>query len=163
MTRKPLVGYVDRDVLLERLAFSQEEVEQAALEQAKLFMAAASYRISKMRTRQEAEMRADNLRVDYSIKLRVKNKGQKGMTEGAIKELVARVPEIRQAEEELAKAKRMEEWSKLMLDAYEHRRSALKLLAQYAFMADTFTGQYEIDKMNKRKDRLRRAAGEEGE
>ena len=154
--RKPLVGEVDREILLERLAFAQEEVEDAALEQAKLFMAAATYRISKMRVRQEAEMYVDNLRVDYSIKMRVKYKGQKGTTEGAIKEMVQRVPELRLAESELAKAKRLEEWAKLMLDAYEHRRSSLKVLTQFAFMRDTFSGQNEVDKMKRTRERLRR-------
>jgi len=161
MPRKQLIGVVEKEDLLERLAFTQEEVEDAALEQAKLFMAAATYRVDKMRKRQEAEMRADNLRVDYSIKMRVKFKGQKGMTEGAIKEMVQRVPEIRQAEEELAKTKRMEEYSKLLLDAYEHRRSSLKILTQFAFMHDTFSGQSEVDKMKRMRERMRRAGGDD--
>jgi hypothetical protein len=161
--RKPLIGEVDTEDLLERLAFAQEETELAALEQAKLYMAAATYRIKKMRTRQEAEMHLDNIRVDYSLKMRFKHKGQKGMTERSIQELVERVPEIRKATEDLAKAKRLEEWSKLLLDAYEHRRSSIKVIAQFAFIRDSFSGQYEADKMKRQKERLKREMGKEEE
>ena len=155
--RKPHIGVVDKEDLLERLAFAQEEVEGAALEQAKMFMAAATYRISKMRTRQEAEMHLDNLRVDYSLKMRFKYKGQKGFTEKAIQEMVERTPDIRAAVAEMAKAKRLEEWAKLLLDAYEHRRSSLKILSQYAFMQDSFSGQSEVERMKRKRDALRRS------
>jgi hypothetical protein len=163
MPRKPLIGEVDPQALVDRLAFTQEETQDAAMEQPKLFMAAATYRIKKMRTRLEAEMHLDNLRVDYSLKMRFKHKGQKGMTERAIQELVDRVPEIRQATVEAAKAKRLEEWAKLMLDAYEHRRSSIKVITQFAFMQDTFSGQYEVDKMKKQRDRLKRDMGKDEE
>lgn len=161
MPRKPLIGEVDVETILDRLAFAQEDTEQAALEQAKLYMAAVTYRIKKMRTRQEAEMHLDNIRVDYSLKMRFKHKGQKGMTERAIQELVERVPEIRDAIRSMAKAKRLEEWSKGLLDAYEHRRSSLKILAQYAFMQDSFSGQYEVDKMKRKRERLKQAMGKD--
>lgn len=158
MARAQLVGEVSRDELLERLAFAQEETEQAALEQAKLYMAAVSYRIQKMRLRQEAEMHLENLRVDCSLAIRLKHKGQKGITEGAIKELVSRVPALRSAEEVAAKAKRLEEWAKGLIEAYEHRRSSLKILAQYAFMQDSFSGQGEVERLKAKRARLRRAS-----
>ena len=159
MARRPIIGEVDIHNLLDCLAFTQEEIETAALEQAKLYMAAVTYRIKKMRTRQEAEMRLDNLKVDYSLKMRVRYKGQKGTTERAIQELVDRVPEIRQAVGDLATAKRLEEFSKGVLDAYEHRRSSIKVLAQFAFMKDTFSGQGEVDRLKKHQDRLKRDIG----
>lgn len=149
--------------LVDRLAFSQEETQDAALEQAKCFMAAATYRIKKMRVRQEAEMHLDNLRVDYSLKMRFKHKGTKGTTERAISEMVERVPEIRQATAELAKAKRLEEWAKLLLDAYEHRRSSIKVITQFAFMQDTFSGQGEVDRMKRQRERLKREMSKEEE
>lgn len=161
MARKPIIGEVDVHQLVEALAFTQEETQDAALEQAKLYMAAATYRIKKMRKRQEAEMNLDNLRVDYSLKMRLKYKGQKGTTERSISEMVERVPEIRAATAELATAKRLEEWSKLLLDAYEHRRSSIKVITQFAFMQDTFSGQYEVDRMKKRREHLKREMGKE--
>lgn len=161
--RKPLIGEVDPHVLLERLAFAQEETEDAALEQAKLYMGAVTYRIQKMRSRQEAEMHVDNLRVDLSLKMRFKYKsaGKKGVTERAIQEMVERYPDLRAAVAVLAKTKRLEEWSKGLLEAYEHRRSAIRVLAQYAFMRDDFDGKFEVDKMKDKRDRLRRQFGKE--
>jgi hypothetical protein len=154
--RKPLIGEVDVHELLDRLAFAQEETEAAALDQPKCYMAAVTYRIKKMRVRQEAEMHLDNIRVDYSIKMRFKYKGQKGTTEKAIAELVDRVPEIRTATAELATAKRLEKWAEGLLDAYEHRRSSIKVLAQYAFMQDSFTGQHAVERMKEKRERLKR-------
>lgn len=161
MAKKPLIGEVDVHQLVDHLAFTQEGTEDAALEQAKLYMAAVTYRIKKMRIRQEAEMHLDNLRVDYSLKMRFKHKGKKGMTERSISELVERVPELREAVEALATAKRIEEWAKGLLDAYEHRRSSIKVLAQFAFMQDNFSGQHEVERMKSKRERLKREYGKE--
>jgi hypothetical protein len=158
-----LMKDVDVKNLVDRLAFAQEGTEDAALEQAKLYFEAVTYRIKKMRVRQEAEMHADNLQVDYSLKMRIKFKGQKGMTEKAISEMVDRVPEIRQARVDFETAKRVEEWSKGLLDAYEHRRSSIKVLAQFAFMQDNFSGQYEVEKMKNKRERLKREIGKDPE
>ena len=54
------------------------------------------------------------------------------------------------------KAKRLEEWAKLLLEAYEHRRGSLKVMAQFAFMEDNFTAGGEVEKMKRKKDRLER-------
>lgn len=161
MGKKLLTGEVDIHQVVERLAFAEEDLQTAALEQARLYMAAATYRVKKMRTRQEAEMSLDNFRVDYGLKLRLKYKGQKGTTERFINDMLERVPEVRTAVSEVAKAKRMEEWSKLLLDAYEHRRSSLKILSQFIFMQDTFSGQSETDRLKARQRALRGRLSEE--
>lgn len=161
MARKPLIGEVNVHELLDRLAFAQEDTEQAALEQAKLYMAAVTYRIKKMRIRQEAEMHEENLRTDYSLRMRFKHKGQKGITERAIQELTDRVPELRKAAVDAATAKRLEKWAEGLLEAYEHRRSSIKVLAQFAFMQDNFSGQHEVDKMKSKRERLKREIGKE--
>lgn len=153
----PLSKDVDIERLLRKLAFPQEETEQAAVEQPRLFMDAATYRVHKMRERQQAEMHEENLRVDYSLKMRAKFKGQKGTTEKALAEMVNKNPDLRDAVAAVAKTKRLEEWSKLLLDAYEHRRSSIKILAQFAFMKDTFSGQSEVDRMKRKKEFLKRS------
>jgi hypothetical protein len=157
MARKLLVGEVSLQDILDRLAFTEEQTSHAALEQAKLFMAAASYRIKKMRKRQETEMAVDNLRVDLSIGARIKYKGKKGVTEKFISEKVSSNPAVRRAEEEAATAKRQEEWAKHLLEAYEHRRTSLKILTQFAFMDDTFSGKYEVNRMMEKREKLKKA------
>jgi hypothetical protein len=156
MPRKLLVGEVGLEDLLERLAFAEEDTVHATLEQAKLYMAAASFRIHKMRKRQETEMYVDNLRVDMSLHIRKKYKGEKGVTEKFISERVNKMQVIRAAELEAAKAKRMEEYAKHLLDAYEHRRTSLKILAQFAFMDDSFTGKSEVNRLSAKRDSLRK-------
>ncbi len=157
MTTKPLVGEVSLEDLIARLAFAQEETPAAAVEQAKLFMAAADYRIKKMKTRQEADAKLDDLRVHRSLQLRATNAKGK-LTERHLNDLVDRDPKIQGARDEAATAKRREEWAKLLLEAYDHRRSTLKILTQFAFMEDNFRGGVdELDRLRAKKDRLKRS------
>jgi hypothetical protein len=161
VTRKPLIGEVDIKDLLARLAFAQEETQEAALEQAKLYMTAATYRVKRMKDRQEAEAAHDDMRTDLSVHYRRKYavSGKKGVTEKTLVELVDRNSGVREARNAVLVAKRREEWSKLLLDAYEHRRSTIKILTQFAYLEDEYRpGGEEIDKMKARRERLRKDA-----
>ncbi|SRR5580765_6535452 len=143
--------------LLEKLAFAQEENQHAALEQPMLYMACVEYRTKQMRHRQEAEMKVDNMRVDLSVKFRkqpARMKGEKALTERALGDMVDLVPQYRDAIAELMRAKRKEEYAKLLLDAYEHRRSTIKILAQYAFIQDVFSGENMVESLNKKRREL---------
>ena len=161
--RKVHIGEVSLQDLLDRLAFTEEETASAAMEQGKLFMAAADFRIRRMHRRQTAEMALDNLRVDWSLHLRKKKKGEKGVTERYLNDLVEKSSEVRTAKEEAAKAKRDEEWAKHLLEAYEHRRTALKILAQFAFLEDTSTARHETERLAQKRERLKRALGRDEE
>ncbi|SRR6266566_1127667 len=156
--KKIIVGETSLQELLDRLAFSEEGTPVAALEQAKLFMAAASYRIKRMKDRQEAEAEVDNLEVDLSLQVRARNMGKKGATEKYLNALVDSSPKLRAAKEKLSKAKRLEEWAKLLLEAYEHRRGSLRVMAQFAYIEENFSATGgEVEKMKKKKDRLERS------
>lgn len=152
-TRKLLVGEVSLEDLLERLSFTEETVQQAAMEQAKLFQAAATYRIKKMKTRQEAEARYDDTRISRGIKIRTA--GEK-KTEKHLTDLIDRDPDVRAARDKLYEAKRLEEYSKLLLDAYEHRRSAIKVIAQFAYVEDGMAKVGGAEKLRSTSDRLRK-------
>jgi len=158
MVKKPLFGEVDLSDLLERLAFAEEDTQQAALEQPKLYMQAATYRIHKMRARQHAEMTLENMRVDRSLYLRRQQKvgeKKKALTEKNIADLVENMKEVREWKAKLASAKSMEEHAKLLLDAYEHRRSTLKILVQFAFIQDTVGGRHEVERLHEQRRKLR--------
>ena len=161
MARNILVGEVALNDLLERLAFAQEETEAAALEQAKLFMAAATYRIKKMKKRQDAEAALDDIQTDASMSLRRKsalNSAKKSITEKALAEMVSARTDVRAARNTALEAKREEEWAKLLLDAYEHRRSTIKILTQFAFIEDNFRpGGEEVEKMARKRAQLKAA------
>lgn len=153
---KELIGELGLKDLLDNLTFDEEEVQTAAMNQPKLFMAAATFRIGKMKKRQRAEAKHDDLRTDKAIKLRVL-KAQVKMTEKQIGELVDRDPDIRIARNEVDDAKRHEEWSKLLLEAYDNRRASIKVLTQFAFIEDNFRGGTdEAEKMKKKREQLKR-------
>jgi hypothetical protein len=158
MPRKPLVGEVLLEDLIERLSFAEEETQSAALEQAKLYMAAADYRIRKMKIHQETEAKWDDVKVRRSLQLRAKYAGgaKKGMTERYLNDLIDNSREVRDARDEASRAKRQEEWAKLLLEAYDHRRSTLKILTQFAFIEDNFRGgMAEAERLKGKRDRLR--------
>lgn len=158
MVRKLLVGEVSVKELVDHLAFAQEETETAALEQAKLFMAAATYRVQRMKDRQEAEAALDDARTDRGLSLRRKNAGaKKALTEKFLSDLVDSDSAVRDVRNKALEARRKEEWAKLLLDAYEHRRSAIKTLVQFAYIEDSFRpGGEELDKMKRRREQLKR-------
>ena len=164
--RKPLIGEVELKDLLERLAFAQEEVQDAALEQAKLFMAAATYRVKKMKKRQEAEAALDDIRTSRSIQLRAKYvaSGKKGVTEKYLTDMIDGNAVVREARNLALEARREEEWAKLLLDAYEHRRSSIKILATFAYLEDEFRpGGEEIEKMKSKRAQLKKTLGRQEE
>lgn len=159
-----IIGEVSLQELLNKLAFSQEGTPLAALEQAKLFMAAADYRIKRMKDRQEAEASADNLKVDLSLKVREKNLGKKGATERYLSDLVDSSIKLRELREVAAKAKRREEWAKLLLEAYEHRRGSLRVMAQFAYIEENFSASgEEVEKLRRKKERLKRTLADNEE
>lgn len=162
MTKKALIGQVELEDLLDRLYFPEEEIQQAVLEQAKLFLAAADYRVKKMKSRQDSGYALDRLRASYSIRIRKKyaaaDTGKRNVTEGHIKEILEGVDEIRTAQEALGTAEALEEWSKLVLEAYRQRRDVLKILAQFAFVEDNMRlGHRDLEKMKDRRQQLKGA------
>jgi hypothetical protein len=163
MARKTLVGEVTLEDLLDRLYFPEEEIQQAVLEQAKLFLAAADYRVKKMTARQSAAYALERLRAGYSLQVRKKFQaanagGKRNVTEGYIKDTLERVEAINSAQEVLGQAESLEEWSKLVLEAYKQRRDVLKILAQFAFVEDNLRlGHRDLDKLKQKRDTLKSA------
>ena len=83
---------------------------------------------------------------------------KKGMTERYINDLVDNSPDIRKARDELHKAKRLEEYAKLLLDSYDHRRSSIKVLAQFAYVEDSMQlRNLGTERMKEERIRLKKA------
>jgi hypothetical protein len=164
MPRDLLVGEVTLTELLDRLAFPEEAQQTAALEQPKLYMGAVTYRVKAMKRRLDAEAKMEDVQVDTSAKVRRQlvagNTSKKAITEKQIEEKVAQSPEFRAARDKAIEAKWKEEWMKGLLDAYEHRRSTIKTLAQYAFMQDVFNpAGDQLDRLKKKRDYLKAQYG----
>lgn len=158
MPRKPLVGEVSLEELLERLSFPEEGLQQAVLEQAKLFMEAADFRIAKMRAYQGAKRELDGAKTQISLRLRAKyavpQKGKKALTERHLTDLVEQTQTVKVASAALDKAERLEEWAKLLLEAYRQRRDSLKIMAQFAYVEENFRVGVG-DRMKETRERLK--------
>lgn len=123
---------VDLDNLIKQLDFAEENLIQANREQPSLFLEASRYRVKRMRVRIQSESEYEMKQSEASIFLRgLKKKAEKGvMTEGYIRDKVRIRPDVVTAREKFDKAQAHEEWSKLLLEAYRQRGSAIKTLAE---------------------------------
>lgn len=122
--------------LLESLSFSREGLQKAVLDQAPLFMEAASYRVAKMKNRQDAEAALDEMRRTMSLKIREDNAGKKGLTERFINDFIEDQASVKEARRKLEQSERVEELSKLLIEAYRHRKDSLRILAGFYFGDD---------------------------
>lgn len=115
--------------LLARLDFSPEAVVTAAAEQPILFLKAARYRVTRMRNRLQAAMQCEEVRADKAMALRsnARSSGER-ITEGAIAELLTVSPAVKNAQDVANTATEEEEFAKLLLEAFRHRRDCLKVI-----------------------------------
>lgn len=125
-----LDGEVSIEQLLEHIDFIDEEVELAARGLPKLFMEGARYRVRVLRKRQAAEQKRDTVKVDAAIEVRhtAQEKGYK-VTEAGIKELVESTPSVREAIAEVVHLQALEEFAKLLLEAYRYKNRSIQVVA----------------------------------
>lgn len=116
--------------LLAKLDFEDHEVLSAATSQPALYMKACDYRVACMRKQQQAEFRLDVVRADTAAKLRDEyaERGEK-IAEKLMNELLDGNKDVQAARVESETADRGEEYSKLLVEAYRHRRDALRVVA----------------------------------
>lgn len=128
----------DLQELVNELYFEDEHLQTATLNQASLYQKAAAYRIRKMKARQIAEASFDDARTERALLLRRKYAGKKpALTERYLTDLVDGTQTVRVARDALQVAKRQEEYAKHLLEAYEHRRGSIKVLAQFIYVEDS--------------------------
>jgi len=149
-------GPVNLRYVLDSLDFSDEDVVEAAKKQPKLFLEAARFRVRKMRERVGAEAKYKTLQASKGAKYR-KSLAESGarVTEGQISERVTANAEVKRALEGFQEAQEVEEFSKLLLEAYRMRRDSAKVVAELLgaeiYISKLGFGQStEMDKMRKR-------------
>lgn len=129
---KPQSG-VDPQVekLLSELDFSPESVIHTATRSARLFMDAAEYRIQCLRERNRTDRVADQTRADKALKLRGQAQalGEK-LTEEGLKQMLLIEPSIIKAVEARDTAEEMDEWAKLLLEAFRMRDHDLEIIGR---------------------------------
>jgi hypothetical protein len=113
--------------LLSSLDFTAESLVNSAIEQARLFEQSATYRVAKMRERSAAKMRLEQISAERELSIRsaAAAVGDKP-TEGHIKAKLVLDPKVSLAQEEFNEADAYEEHSKLLVEAFRHRRDMIK-------------------------------------
>lgn len=139
--------------LIQNLKVLDTNIIAEAVRQPSLFMKAADYRVSKMRARASIGARLDYERAHTATKFRnAKYSGDedaKKLTEASIKERVDASPVIRRLREKNDRAYEREELSKLLVEAYRQRNSAIKIVAEI----QGFEGSSAVGELERRQQR----------
>ena len=121
---------VDVNKLLRDMDFTEETITTALLNQSKLLVQASRYRVQKMRERMQAEAELEHLSVDVASIVRQRGDSEVRITEKFIEEQVLKNQKVRGAQSKFDDARVLEEWAKLLLQAFDSRGSMLKALVQ---------------------------------
>jgi hypothetical protein len=132
----------DFDELISKLQIVEESAVHAAAEQPMLFIKAARARVQTMRTLMTAESRFEQIGAELAQDFR--RSGEK-TTEAGIKERLAIHPDIIEAEKLVRHASAQEELSKLLVEAYKHRRDAIRVIAE----ANIVEGNSQINEFDR--------------
>lgn len=157
---------VDLTELLENLEFTEEDVARAALMQPKLYYNAGRLRMQKLHEKNSAEVRLDLIKYSLTLKIRERDSAipkEKGVrvekkTEGHLKEIVSRNVKYRECLADFNKAAEEESFARMMLEAYEMRMQAIKVIANVAGMEHAVEKQLraKADELNAANRNIRR-------
>jgi hypothetical protein len=138
---------VDVTRLINRLDFTMESLVAAELEQAKLFEEVARYRVQALGAFTAAELRRDQVRAETELTIRKRAAAaDEKITEGNVKAQIETDAFVRKAEAFVITTRKRDEYSKLLVEAYRHRRDAMQDVATLvgrAEAAEQRAKQYE--------------------
>jgi len=124
-------GEVDIKRLLRKLDFQDTEVVAAAQEQSILFFEASKLRTQKARIRMNREAIVDLVKSEVLLSERATlMEAGESFTMGSLNAQVTVHSDYQKATRRLRMAIEEEEAAKLLLDAYKHRRDALKIVLE---------------------------------
>lgn len=151
---------VNLNELINSLELSEEALAHEILEQPKLFLQAARYRVEKMKVRMRAEAVLNQIQLETAGKVRQTEADVK-VTEKYIQEQTDQDPSVRAAQRAFDDAKVMEEWSKLLLDSFRERGSSCKVIVQLlgaeaAKESGLFRAELEHLGVNQLKDKVKK-------
>lgn len=117
--------------LLSHLELREEGVESYLLDQPKLFLQSAQYRISKVRAAKQAKAALEILEADVAQLIRAQaRENDDKLTEKALGEHLSQTKKIQEARKVLDEAETAEEYSKLIMDSFRQRGDMLRSLVQ---------------------------------
>lgn len=131
--------------IIRRLVIVDEDICTEAVNQVSLFVDAARYHVARMRIRTQAESALDVFAADRSLSIRARPREGERLTEGHIKSRLQKHPRFIRLQAELEKAKRVEAFSKLLLEAARMRKDAIKIIAD-ARVFEGMKGSAEVER-----------------
>jgi hypothetical protein len=148
----------DVQSLLELIPFDAANVQEAAADNTALFVKAIEYRIDCFRSRSTAKMALEEAEAQKDVDLRKEARatGDK-ITEKNIEQLLTLSPRIKQKREEYSKAEALDEYSKLVVEAFRMRRDCLRIIGDLSYDGQSMARSAELNaaKLQDTKDRLR--------
>ena len=122
---------VDVKKLVGKLAFDEDGLEEAAMENAKLLFEAARYRVMKMRRSAKLKFAYETVYAEQRARGRKrKNDGEgRGPTESAIADAAMSSEEVQELRQKMDEANAQEELSKSLLECFRVRRDMIKAIA----------------------------------
>lgn len=115
--------------LLGKIDFSPDNVVQAAAENSSLFVEAIQFRLEKLSARNAAKMAWEEKQAARELNIRkvYREAGEK-ITEGNIDALLLTDINIKAAAEAYSRAEELDEYSKLVCEAFRMRRDCLEVV-----------------------------------
>jgi hypothetical protein len=131
---KELQRFLDKTVdlrrLIRKLDFVDEAVEDAVVEQPRLFLEASRYRVQKMRKRVQKTLAYESDRAVIATKLRERKdeRGKRILTEGAVSDKAAQKTSVLNLRKAMEFSYVEEKFAEHMIEAFRQRRDALKII-----------------------------------
>ena len=148
----------DIQSLLDQIPFDAANVQEAAAANPALFVKSIEYRIDSFRARTAAKMALEEAEAQKDVDLRkeARTTGDK-ITEKNIEQLLTLSPRIKQKREEYSQAEALDEYSKLVVEAFRMRRDCLRIIGDLSFDMQSMARAAESNfaKLQSTKDRLR--------
>jgi len=148
---------ITADVLIKRLALVDENVLVEAAQQPLRFVDAARYRVAAMKNRAQVTAELGYLKSRLAMAIRAKgNEAGERVTDKACAERVEKHRLVRALSAKLDRALELEEFARLIMEAYRMRRDAIRVIAETQIAEGVKEG-HEVDRIEQRR-RLHTAA-----
>lgn len=155
--------YLDEPVnvlkLIDELSFDPDDVEQASVDQPKLYIEAGKWRVQQMRKRSKALANLEVVTAEAGLKERRKKSSQprgERLTDAAIKDMVQLDKRVRKARMRTERAFAREEFGKILLTAFAQRQSATQVIAKVR--ASEMSNDLRKTKSNMARDEMSKRA-----
>ena len=147
---------VQAESLIGKLPLVDENILAEAAKQPILFIEAARYRVTAMRVRAKAVAELEARKSTLALRIRAKKTSARSITENAIKETVESQKSVIALRDRVEKAYALEEFSKLILEAYRQRRDAIRIIGETQ-IAEGIRGSHEVDRLEQSRKLRNRA------